>query len=87
MDEHLQVKKVRVGRLPLFGPVRHHILGVFVRSERHVTAILKTPSPKAATCAGQTYRFVHVNCLGAPSFLIAAIIVLVVFARSVSGIK
>ena len=37
----------------------------FVRSERHVTAILKTPSPKAATCAGQTYRFVHVNCPGA----------------------
>ena len=58
-----------------------------MRSERHVNAILTTPLRKAATYAGQAYPFVHVNCIGAPPFLIAAVITLVVFARSVSGIK
>jgi hypothetical protein len=47
----------------------------------------QTPLRNAAIGAGQTYRFVHVNYPGAPRFLIAAMIALIVFARSVLGIK
>ena len=37
----------------------------------------QTPLCKAAICAGQTYRFVHVYYPGAPRILIVAMIALV----------
>ena len=51
-----------------------HIVGVFVRSERHVTAI---PKSEAATCAGHTYHFVPVDYPRVPRILIVAMIALV----------
>lgn len=56
----------------------YHIVGVFVRNERHVTTIPKADTtPQRPAWIGQTYRFVHVGDPRARRILIVAVIALV----------